>query len=272
MPDACPRGTVRFLFQPSEEGVDEEGKSGAMRMLDDGALDGVDAIVGLHVGGHITPGIALISEGPVMGGGEEIRVTVRGRSAHAAMPDEGVDALVLAAQGILAAQNGVARRIPPTAPGVITFGQIQGGVAPNVLAGEVRLTGTLRYFTEPVRETLEAAVRAAFEGLVPQGAEVAVEFRPGYPPVVNDPTATATVRGALVELLGDERVVKQPPVLAAEDFAFFAREKPGVFFWLGAAPADPHPHHHPRFDIDEAMLPRGAAALAAAASALLLAD
>jgi amidohydrolase len=262
-------GTVRLLFQPSEEGVDDEGKSGATRMLEDGALEGVDAAVGLHVGGPLPAGRIFVAPGAIMGGGEEIVVEVRGKAAHAALPHDGIDAIVLAAQGVVAAQAAVSRCIPPTEPGIVTFGRIAGGRAANVVADRVVLHGTLRYFQPEIRDALRAAVRGAFEGLRAQGAEVDVEFLPGYPPVVNDPGATAVVEEALIAQVGRERVVPMSPVLLAEDFAFLARKVPAVFVWLGAALEDPRQHHHPRFDIDESVLPLGAATLAHAALALL---
>lgn len=263
------RGTVRLLFQPCEETVDDEGLSGASRMIDDGALDGVQAVTGLHVGSNLPSGIAFIAPGPIMGGGEELVMDVRGRAAHAAFPHEGVDALVLAAQGVVAAQQAVARRIPPTSAGVVTFGRIEGGRAANVLADHVQLVGTLRYFEEPVRDALRDAVRASFAGAAAAGGSAELTIRPGYPPVVNDPSATDAVTRGLVEQFGRDRVLPMPPVLASEDFAFLARTVPGVFFWLGAALDEPRQHHHPRFDIDESVLPIGATALARAALSLL---
>jgi amidohydrolase len=266
---ALPPGTLRLLLQPSEEGVDDEGKSGATRMLDDGALDGVHAAAALHVGGPLPAGRILLGEGPVMGGGEEIVVVVRGRGAHAALPHEGIDAVALAAQGVVAAHAAVGRRLSPTDTGLITFGRIEGGSAPNVLADEVRIHGTLRFFTDTVRRALQEAVRAAFTGLEAQGARVEVRFLPGYPPVVNDPRAVAAVRAGLNGLLEGDQVLPQPPILLAEDFAFLAQRVPSVFFWVGAALDEPRQHHHARFDIDERVLPLCAAALASAGVSLL---
>jgi amidohydrolase len=264
-----PSGTFRFLLQPSEERSDREGKSGATRMIEAGALTGADAATGLHVGGPLPSGRVLLGEGAVMGGGEEVHVTVRGRSAHAALPHEGIDAVALAAQGVVATHAAVGRRLAPTDPGVITFGRIEGGQAANVVASEVRVHGTLRYFTDTVRRALEEAVRSAFGGLEAQGARVQVELLPGYPPVVNDTEAARAVRAALDGMLGAGRVLPQPPVLLAEDFAFLAREVPSVFFFVGAALPEPRQHHHPTFDIDESVLPLCAAALARSGLALL---
>lgn len=264
-----PAGRVRLLFQPSEERADEEGKGGAERMIEDGAMEGVDAVIGLHVGAHLPSGKLFFGEGTVMAGSEEVRVEVRGRSAHAARPDAGVDALVLAAQGLVAVQQAVSRGLAPTEAGVVTFGRIEGGTAPNVIADRVRLEGTLRYFDPRVRERLIKGIRNAFGALEAQGAEVAVEIGPGFIPVVNDGRVTEIVREAAVEAFGPDAVLELTPWMGGEDFAFLAREAPGTFFWLGAALDDPREHHHPRFDIDESVLPMGAAALAAGAIHLL---
>ncbi len=264
-----PPGRIRFLFQPSEEQMDAEGKSGGRRMVEEGALHGVDAVVGSHVGAHLDPGKIYVREGPIFGGSDELEVTVRGRSAHAARPHEGVDALVLAAQGVVAVQQAVSRRIDPMEGGVVTFGTIQGGRAMNVLADRVTLTGTLRYFSLDVRDRLRDAVRAAFNGLEAHGAEVEVRVIPGYPPVVNDAGATARVRQGLSDLLGPDHIQEVEPVLLAEDFSYLAQEAPGVFFWVGAGLPDRREHHHPRFDIDESAISLAAAALAGAAVTLL---
>jgi amidohydrolase len=264
-----PPGRIRLLFQPSEETVDDEGLSGASRLIEEGALEGVDAVAGLHVGATLPTGRFFVAPGPIMGGGQEVEVVIRGVAAHAALPHEGVDALLLAAQGIQAVHAAVARRLAPTDTGVVGFGVVEGGRAPNVVCDRVRLHGTMRWFDPGVKAVLEEAVRGAFEGLEAQGARVEVIFRPGYPPVVNDARATAVARSALTELAGEDAVWDLTPALLAEDFAFLARAAPGVFVWLGAALAEPRQHHHPRFDIDESVLPVGAAALAQVGMTLL---
>jgi amidohydrolase len=262
-------GAVRFLFQPSEETVDSEGKSGATRMIEDGAMDDVDAIVGLHVGAHLPVGKVFLADGTIMAGGEEIVVDVHGRSAHGARPHEGVDAVLLASQGVLAAQQAVSRRIAPGDAGVITFGTVRGGTAANIIADHVRLTGTLRYFVEEVREELRAAVRAAFATAEALGGSARVTFRPGFPPVVNHAHVAARVGAAASGILGPDAVLPGSRIMEAEDFGILSREAPGAFFWLGAGLPDLRQHHHPRFDIDERALYVGAATLAASAQALL---
>jgi IAA-amino acid hydrolase len=264
-----PPGTVRLLFQPSEECTDSEGKSGAMRMVDDGAMEGVSGVAGIHVGAHLPSGKVFVKDGPIMAGSDDFRVVVRGRSAHAAMPHEGLDALVMAAQGVLAAQQIVSRRISPMENGVLTFGQIHGGVATNVVADEVTLRGTLRYFLEEVRTRLHEGLTGAFKGLEAQGALVEVEIQRGYPPVVNDPGVSVVADRVAREVVGAAHVWEGEAMMGAEDFAILAREAPGTFLWVGAACAEPREHHHPRFDIDESVLPINAALLAGMAWELL---
>ena len=264
-----PPGSIRFLFQPSEEATGDDGKSGAMRMVEDGAMDGVDAVTGLHIASVLPSGKVFFRAGPLMAGTEEIQVEVRGQSGHAARPDLGVDALVLAAQGIVAAQQAVSRGLSPSEAGVLTFGRIEGGTANNVLADLVTIEGTLRFFTEDVRNRLCRHLEASFGMLEAFGAEVTVNIGPGYLPVVNDARITEWVQAAAVELVGDDATLPIEPLTFGEDFSFLAREAPGTFFLLGAAPAEPRMHHRPDFDIDESAIPVGAATLAAGAVRLL---
>src|SRR6185295_5915414 len=177
-------------------------------------------------------GKLFIAEGSIMAGSEEIRVEVKGRSAHAASPEQGIDALVLAAQGVVAVQQAVARCISPMDQGVVTFGTIHGGTANNVLADSVKLFGTLRYFRDDVRDRLAAAVTGAFKGLEAQGARVHVRIGPGYLPVVNDSGVTGVVEGAAERVLGKGAVFPMQRWMGAEDFAFLARRAPGCFVWL----------------------------------------
>jgi len=266
---ALPPGRVRLLFQPSEEGMDDEGKSGARRMVEEGAMEGVDGVAGLHVASHLPSGRIHLEPGPFFAGSDEARVTVRGRGAHAARAHEGVDALVLAAQGVVAAQQVVSRRLAPDERGVLTLATIHGGQAPNIVADRVELTGTLRYFEPSVKRRLREGLVASFAHVEAWGGRAHVHFQDGYPPVVNDPALTGRLRSALAGIVGTDGFLEAPATMAAEDFGFLAREAPGVFFWLGAALPQPRAHHHPEFDIDEDVLPLGAALLARAAIEML---
>jgi IAA-amino acid hydrolase len=258
-------GTVRLLFQPSEEASDEAGLSGAMRMVEDGAMQGVDYVFGLHIGAHLPSGQVHLSEGPIMAGSDLFTGTVFGNSSHAGRPHEGTDAIVIAAHTILACQMGTARRISPHDEGTLSIGTIHGGFAENVLAESVAVRGTIRYFEEPVRQRLRDALHRGFTVAETLGGRFELSLKEGYPPVVNDPAATAIARRAAADSLGAEGIAPFHRMMGAEDFAILAREAPGCFLWLGAALQPPREHHHPAFDIDEGALPRGAALLAACA-------
>lgn len=261
------RGQVRFLFQPCEEGGDAEGKSGAVRMVEDGAMEGVEAVVGLHVTSELERGRVGLRAGPMMAAADRFVATVRGKAAHAAYPHRGVDAIVLAAQVVSAIQTVVSRRLSPMEHGIITVGLIRGGVRSNVVADEVHLEGTIRSFTPEVRDLLAAGLRDACRIVEPLGGSCDLQVVEGFPVTSNDPELTALVRAAAREVLGEEHVQEIPPEMGSEDFSFLARRAPGCYFYLGTRmPGEaPRPAHSPLFDIDEAALPVGAAVLAAAA-------
>ena len=258
-------GTVRLLFQPSEECSDAEGKSGATRMVEDGAMDGVDAVFGLHIGAHLKLGHVYVSPGPIMAGSDLFTATIHGRSAHAGRPQEGTDAIVLAAHAVLACQMGSARRISPHDEGTLSIGTIAGGFAENVLAESVSLRGTIRYFRAEVRDVLRDALRRGMAVVETLGGRYELALTTGYPPVHNEPRMTSLAAAAVGDLIGAAAVLPFERMMGAEDFAILAREAPGCFFWLGAGLDPPREHHHPAFDIDERALPIGAAALAACA-------
>ncbi|HEX6694214.1 MAG TPA: M20 family metallopeptidase [Longimicrobiales bacterium] len=260
-----PAGTIRLLFQPSEEASDAENRSGATRMVADGAMEGVSAVFGAHVGAHLESGRVFLSPGSIMAGSDVFTATVHGRSSHAARPHEGIDAVVLASHVVLACQNVVARGLAPKQEGVLTIGMIGGGVAENILAEDVTLRGTVRYFDEEVRRVLHEGLHRSAAVADALGGSTTLDLRFGYPPVINDARATETAARAARATLGNDAVVSFEPMMGAEDFAILAREAPGCFFWIGAALEPPREHHHPAFDIDESVLPRGAATLAACA-------
>ena len=260
-----PPGRIRLLFQPSEEASDHENKSGAVRMIDDGALKDVDAVFGLHVGAHLEAGKFFLRAGPMMAGSDTFTAHVIGKSSHAARPHEGVDAIVLAAHAVLACQNAVARRISPFRQGVLTVGMMSGGTAENIIADRVTLRGTLRYFDDEVRQALRAGLRNAFEIAETLGGKLELDLRDGYPPVVNDVAMTDLAHATIAQLFGTASISDFEPMMGAEDFALMLQQAPGAFMWLGAALDTPREHHHPEFNIDERVLVKGASALAAVA-------
>lgn len=269
---ALPGGTVRFLFQPSEESADEDNKSGARRMIEEGAFKDVDAVFGLHIGAHLPAGVFQISSGPIMAGNDTFNITVRGKSAHAARPQEGIDAIVLAAHIVTACQAIVSRGIDPFEQGVLSIGMIGGGTAENIIADRVMLRGTLRYFSDEVRKGIRRDLKRACGIAQTLGGDYELDIRDGYPPVVNDVTMTELARRAVAGALGNDAVAPMPPMMGAEDFAIMLKQAPGTFIWLGAALARPREHHHPEFNVDEKVLARGAAALAAIAIEALQGD
>jgi amidohydrolase len=264
-------GQVRFLFQPAEEAQDDEGLSGAMRMLSEGVMEGVDGVVGLHVWADQPVGTMSVREGSVCARPDKFRLVIKGREAHGAFPHEGFDAIVLSAQVISALQTVISRRMDPTRGRVITVGTIQGGTKDNIMAGQVTMTGTIRTFEPETRAALLAEMERACGVARALGGDFDLTVYPGYHPVINDPELTALVRKTGVDFLGPESVREAPLEMGGEDFSYFAEKIPGCFFFLGGAPlGKPKPrHHHPLFDVDERCLPLGAALLAEIATRFL---
>jgi amidohydrolase len=257
-------GQVRLLFQPCEEGTDEEGKSGAMRMVDDGGMDGVDAVIGLHVDPRLATGSIKVGEGAVCAAADSFRVKIIGEGCHGAYPHLGVDPIYISAQVITALQSVVSRRVDPTSPSVMTVGFIRGGTMANIIPAEVELRGTIRSLDEEVREQLWQELRTVLETSRALGGDFSLEIKEGYPVLVNDARVAALVRDVSTEFLGAENVHKELPEMGAEDFAIFASRAPGAMFSLGVKPAGrekPLRLHSPDFDLDEEALPLGSALL-----------
>jgi amidohydrolase len=258
------RGRVRFLFQPAEEMQDDEGLSGAMRMVTAGVMDGVDAVAGLHVWADLPLGTIGTRAGIACAYPDKFVLVIKGQEAHGAFPQRGIDAITIAAQVINALQMVISRRLDPTRGKVLTVGTIHGGQKDNILAGSVTMTGTIRTFEDETRQALFAEMEQACSVARALGGDFELTIIPGYIPVINDPAMTTLVRQVGADLLGADHVLESPLEMGGEDFSYFAREAPGCFFYMGSAtPGAPRRlHHHPRFDIDERCLPLGAALLA----------
>jgi amidohydrolase len=258
------RGQVRFLFQPSEEGPDEEGMSGAMRMAAEDAMHGVDAVVGLHIWAEVPAGQVALSSGPQMAAAGRFRAVVRGHGGHGASPHHTVDPIVLTAQAILAMQTVVSRRLNPTDAGVLTVGTIHGGTRDNVIPGSVEITGTLRSLKSEVYQQLRDGVVDALQVARALGGDFEISFGRNYAVIDNDPELTAFVAQAAIDLLGSDQVLPAEPVMLGEDFGVLTEHVPGCYFRLGGGfPGQPlRNHHDAHFDIDERALPIGAALLA----------
>jgi amidohydrolase len=263
-------GTVRFLFQPSEESWDDEGKSGGRRMVEEGALEGVDAVIGQHVISNYESDQVYVREGACMAAVDTFEGAVIGRGGHAAYPDLSLDPILMSAQVVSAIHGIVSRRIPPVDSGVITVTQIHAGTADNIIPGEVILRGTIRSFKPEIREILHEHLEKAFSISKSLGGDFRFKINPGYPAVVNDARMTNFLSKTASDLLGDERVHEVSQHMGAEDFSFMAIEKPGVFYYLGAKKDEADRRHHASdFDIDESVLPTGTALLAEAARKFL---
>jgi len=257
-------GTVRLIFQPSEEAQDGEHKSGGLRMVEEGALDAVDAVFALHVASDMPVGMIEIGDGPIMAAVDSFQARVIGRGCHGAYPHKGLDPVWLAAQVINAIHGIVPRRIDPTQPALISACTIHSGIADNVIPEEITLTGTIRSFDAGIRQQLHDELRRACALANGLGGEYELAIVGGYPPTVNDAQQAAFLRSVAQVVLPDTQIVTKPPLhMGAEDFSFMAQKAPGAFAHIGAGKGDrPRPHHNPHFDIDEVVIARGAALLA----------
>ncbi len=258
-------GEVRFLFQPSEERVDEEGKSGAVRMVEEGATEGVEAILALHVDSETESGVIKISPGPMSAGDDSFVATIMGRGCHGAYPHRGVDPIFIGGEVILAIQGIVSRRIDPVKLAVVSIGTIHGGTADNVIPQEVELTGTIRSFEQEVREQLRTELEKAFQIARALGGDFRLDIQEGYPVTVNEEKMSQLIREVAIDLLGEEKVLPKEPSMGTEDFSFFLAQAPGAMFRLGVKKGEMRPGHNPHFDLDEEALPIGAAILAESA-------
>ena len=261
-------GSIKLLFQPSEENRDDENLSGGERMVNEGVLDDVDAVFGMHVNPTALAGEITTRPGPIMAAGDMVEVTIRGKGGHGAAPHMANDPLVLQAHFMLAVQNIVSRRLDPLESGVISLATIHGGEAMNVIPESVTITGTMRSFTPETRKLLQAEVRRAAEVVNALGGEADVKIVEWYPSTVNDPAATQAVFDATKKLLGEDKVTETKPRMGGEDFSYMLQQVPGCYLTLGVKGADwdrTHMVHTPTFRVDESALPIGTAAMVASA-------
>jgi amidohydrolase len=251
------RGSVRMVFQPAEEAA-----GGAQACIADGVLESphVSTALGLHISADIPIGVMNVAPGPFFAAPTAFRITIEGRGGHAAAPHQSIDAVVVAAHVITALQTVVSRSVAPSESAVLTVGKVAGGFRGNVIAESATMTGTIRSYTDAVREAMlrrteeiVAGVCAAF------GATYAFEHTTSCPPLVNDPAVTEFVRDEAAAFFGPQAIVGVP-TMGAEDMAVFLQERPGCYFWLGArneAKGIAGRHHDPAFVIDEDALALG---------------
>jgi amidohydrolase len=266
-------GTVKFLFQPAEEGAPKGERGGADVMVEEGALadPDVDVVFGLHINSQTEVGTIRYRPGPIMAASDVFRIDVTGKQTHGSSPWDGVDPIVTASQIVNNLQTIVSRQSELTKePAVVSVGKIEGGVRNNIIPETTELVGTVRTLDTTMQRDIHNRIRrvatSTAEGM---GASVDVEIDRGYPVTKNDPALTETMKPTL-ERVADS-LVKTDPITGAEDFSYFAREVPGLYVFVGGMPPDMDPenappHHTPSFFIDESGMQYGVQAYAQVAA------
>jgi hippurate hydrolase len=252
-------GTVHFIFQPAEEGL-----GGARAMVEDGLFErfACDAIFGMHNRPNLPVGCFAVRAGPMMAGGAFFDIDVTGKGAHGARPEVGVDAALAAAQITVALQTIVARNVAPVETAVLSVTQIHAGDAYNVIPQSARLGGTVRAFSREVMALIEAAMHRVAEGTAQAlGARAALNFRTAFAPTINDPREAEYAAMICTELVGADKVDRNPPlIMASEDFSFMLERVPGCYLNIGIGGADGNCEvHNPGYDFNDDALPLGAA-------------
>lgn len=258
-------GTVKLLFQPAEECPPE---GGAQPMITAGVLQNpaVDAIYALHTMGDLPVGQISIAKGPMMAASDRAEIRIIGKGGHGSAPHQTVDALLTAAQVVVALQSIVSRNANPLQPAVLTVGELHAGYRYNVVADTATLDCTIRSLDPETRQLLRNKIEQIVAGVTEAfGATYELIYTLGYPSVPNDPAKVDQVVAAASTVLGEGSVVMlESPSMGGEDFSYFLEQVPGALFWLGSALDDGReqfPAHHPGFDLNEKALPLGVAML-----------
>jgi len=253
-------GEVRFIFQHAEE----KHPGGARDMVRAGVMKGVDWVVGLHLWATLSVGRIEIRPGPFLAAPDEFFITIKGRGGHAAEPHLVVDPIVVAASVVINLQQIVSRHVDPLEPVVLSVTRFHAGSAHNIIPEKVELNGTVRTFNPEVREQVPRLMERIVRGVcASHGAAYEFRFEQGYRPVVNDAKVTTVVRQVLMDVFGADAVEEGRPHMGGEDFSAYQEVAPGTFFNVGAGTPgkECHPHHHPKFSIDEESLLVGVKAL-----------
>ena len=259
-------GNVKFVFQPAEEMI-----GGAEPMIEEGAMEGVDGIIGLHLISDYPVGRVGVRSGSIFASADKFVMTIKGKGGHAAMPEASVDPIVIGAYIITALQTLISRETSPFSPAVITIGRVIAGTAFNIIPETAELQGTMRAFNKEHREKLVRRITEVASGVASaMGATCHIDFIDGCPPCVNDAAMTEVVHKAAVESVGDGKVDDGDVVLTtgSDDMACFLNAVPGCYFIVGAnnpAKGADFPHHHPHFNVDEDAMPVGVEVLTRAA-------
>ena len=251
------KGTVRFIFQPAEEGL-----GGAKYMIEDGCLDKVDEIYGLHLWNYQLYGEVGIKDGPVMASADLFDIEVSGKGGHGATPQGTIDAIVVASNLVTMLQTIVSRNTNPLESTVLSIGKIKGGHNFNIISDKVHMSGTTRAYTEENRKMIKQRMKEVIEGVSKSfGADIKLNYKDGYPPTVNHSSQVEKVLEAASSVVASG--AKNPYLsMGGEDFSYYLQNKPGCFFFVGSAPNENEilstPHHCSHFNIDERALLIGA--------------
>ncbi|HET7479660.1 MAG TPA: M20 family metallopeptidase [Rubrobacteraceae bacterium] len=250
-------GEVRFIFQHAEELL----PGGAEEMVEAGVMDGVDAVIGIHLWAPMEIGSIGVTYGPMMAAPDKFQISIKGKGGHAAMPHQAVDSIAIGAQVVTNLQHVVSREIDPLDNVVISVTKFTGGTTHNVIPGTVEMMGTVRTLDPAVRERVPEVMERVIRGITSaHGAFYEFEYERGYRPVINDDEVTRVIEETVRETFGDETLEIMRPNMGGEDFSAFQQKAPGTFFYIGAGNEEKgivYPHHHPRFTIDEDALPYG---------------
>ncbi len=262
-------GTVRFIFQHAEE----MAPGGAEELVRKGVMDGVSQVIGLHLWAPMPVGRIGILAGPAMAAPDQFQCTIVGKGGHAAIPHECVDPIAIGAQIITALQQVVTRTVDPLDPVVLSVTQFIAGTTFNVIPNSAYFAGTVRTFEPALRTSIPAQMERVIRGIAEAfGATADFTYEHGYRPVVNDPALTERLRGVVARTFAPDTLIDLRPTMGGEDFSAYQQRSPGVFAFVGAgntAAGIVHPHHHPRFQIDERSLSLGLRFLTAATLDLL---
>ncbi|MEN8234565.1 MAG: amidohydrolase [Actinomycetota bacterium] len=254
--DSIP-GSARVIFQPSEE----DYPSGAVRLVEEGALEGVTALMAFHVDPTIPPGTVGLKNGPITSAADRIHIRLTGPGGHTSRPDRTVDLVRAASKVVLDLPERVGAAIPQDQQATLVFGRISGGVAPNAIPTEITASGTIRVRDTATWRTLPETITREVEAIAASfGAETDVDYVRGVPPVDNDASVIATIEEAAVSLLGPDGVRPTPQSMGSEDFSWYLEHVPGALVRLGVG-RNGHPVdlHSPTFDLDEAAIEHGIA-------------
>lgn len=253
------QGTVKLFFQPAEETA-----WGAKKMIEEGALEDVDGVFGIHIWADIELGKISVEAGPRMASTDLFRIKVTGKGGHGSLPHQGVDAVVAGSAIVMNLQSIVSREISPLETAVVSVGQIKSGSRFNVIAPEAFMDGTTRAFSAEVRGKFHGMIdRIAKNTAAAYRAEAVTEYEYLVPVTINDERCSKIAEEAVRETFGEEALTTFPKITGSEDFSYFSNEREGVLCFVGTGTENYYPHHHPKFSVDERALPVAASMYAA---------